>query len=38
MVSGEMNRVMVSNLVRKRIAYEIDVREDSYWVTMMGER
>jgi YVTN family beta-propeller protein len=38
MVSSEMNRVIVSNLVRKRIAYEIDVGEDPYWVTMMGER
>jgi YVTN family beta-propeller protein len=38
MVSWEMNRVMVCNLVRKKILYEIDVGEAPYWVTMMGER
>lgn len=38
MVSWEMNRVMVCNLVRKKILFEIDVGETPYWVTMMGER
>jgi YVTN family beta-propeller protein len=38
MVSSEMKRIVVSNLVRKKILYEIDVGEAPYWVTVMGER
>jgi len=30
--------VMVSRLVRKRVISEMDVGENPYWVTMMGER
>lgn len=38
MVSSEMKRIIVSNLVRKKILYEIDVGEAPYWVTVTGER
>jgi YVTN family beta-propeller protein len=38
MVSSEMNRIIVSNLVRKKILYEIDVGEAPYWVAVTGER
>jgi YVTN family beta-propeller protein len=38
MVSSELKRIIVSNLVRKKILYEIDVGEVPYWVTVMGER
>ncbi len=38
MVSSEMKRIIVSNLVRKKILYEIDVGEAPYWVTVIGER
>ncbi len=38
MVSSELRRVIVSNLVRKKILYEIDVGEAPYWVSVMGER
>jgi YVTN family beta-propeller protein len=38
MVNPEMKSVMVSRLVRKRIIAEMDVGENPYWVTMMGER
>jgi YVTN family beta-propeller protein len=38
MVSSELKRIIVSNLVRKKILYEIDVGEAPYWVTIMGER
>jgi hypothetical protein len=38
MVSSDMKRIIVSNLVRKKILYEIDVGETPYWVTVMGER
>jgi YVTN family beta-propeller protein len=38
MVSFELKRIIVSNLVRKKILYEIDVGEAPYWVTVMGER
>jgi len=38
LVSSEMKSLMVSNLVRKRIVFEMDVGEGPYWVTMMGER
>ncbi len=38
MVSAEMKSLMVSNLVRKRIVYEMDVGEGPYWVTVTGER
>jgi YVTN family beta-propeller protein len=37
MVSSELKRVIVSNLVRKKILYEIDVGEAPYWVSVMGE-
>jgi len=38
MVSSELKRIIVSNLVRKKILYEIDVGEAPYWVSVMGER
>ena len=38
MVSSELRRIIVSNLVRKKILYEIDVGEAPYWVSVMGER
>jgi YVTN family beta-propeller protein len=38
LVSSDMKSLMVSNLVRKRIVFEMDVGEGPYWVTMMGER
>ncbi len=38
MVSSEMKRIIVSNLVRKKILYEVDVGETPYWVSVMGER
>ncbi len=38
MVSPEKNRVMISNVVSKKIIGEMDVGEGPYWVTMMGER
>jgi YVTN family beta-propeller protein len=38
MVAPEMNSLMVSRLVRKRVFSEMDVGESPYWVTMMGER
>ena len=38
MVSPETKSVMVSRLVRKRVISEMDVGENPYWVTMMGER
>lgn len=37
MVSAELKRIIVSNLVRKKILYEIDVAEAPYWVSVMGE-
>jgi YVTN family beta-propeller protein len=38
MVCPEKKSVMVSSLVRKGVISEIDVGENPYWVTMMGER
>jgi YVTN family beta-propeller protein len=38
MVNPEMKSLMVSRLVRKRVFSEMDVGENPYWVTMMGER
>jgi YVTN family beta-propeller protein len=38
LVNPELRRLMVSNLVSKRIIYEIDVGEEPYWVALMGER
>ena len=38
LVNPELRRLTVSNLVSKRTVYEIDVGEEPYWVTVMGER
>ena len=38
MVCPEKKSVMVSSLVRKKVTSEMDVGENPYWVTMMGER
>jgi hypothetical protein len=38
LLSSDMKRVMVTNLVSKRIFKEIDVSEGSYWISMMGEK
>ena len=38
LVNEDKKSLMVNNLVRKRIAYEIDVGENPYWVVVMGER
>ncbi len=38
LASSDMKSVMASNLVRKRVVFEMDVGEGPYWVTMMGER
>jgi YVTN family beta-propeller protein len=38
LVNLDMKSLMVSNLVRKKIVYEMDVGEDPYWVVIMGER
>jgi len=38
LVNPGLKRLMASNLVSKRIIYEIDVGEDPYWVALMGER
>jgi YVTN family beta-propeller protein len=38
LVNSDLRRLMVSNLVSKRIIYEMDVGEDPYWVALMGER
>ena len=38
LVNPELRRLMASNLVSKRIIYEIDVGEEPYWVALMGER
>lgn len=38
MANPGMRSVMVSSLVRKKVISEMDVGEDPYWVTMMGER
>ena len=38
MVSPEKNRIIISNVVSKKVIGEMDVGEGPYWVTMMGER
>ncbi len=38
MVNFERKKVIISNLVSKKIIYEMDVGEGPYWITMMGER
>jgi YVTN family beta-propeller protein len=38
MVSPDRKSVLVANLTSRRIVGEIDVGDDPYWVTMMGER
>jgi DNA-binding beta-propeller fold protein YncE len=38
LVNPDLKRLMVSNLVSKRMVYEIDVGDEPYWVTVMGER
>jgi hypothetical protein len=38
LVNEDKKSLMVNNLVRKRIVFEMDVGEGPYWVTMMGER
>jgi YVTN family beta-propeller protein len=38
MVSPDRKSVLAANLTSRRIVGEIDVGEDPYWVSMMGER
>jgi YVTN family beta-propeller protein len=38
LVNTQRKKVVVSNLVSKKIVTEMDVGEDPYWVTMMGEQ
>jgi len=38
LVNEGKKSLMVSNLVRKKMVYEIDVGESPYWVVVMGER
>ncbi len=38
MVSPDRKAVLVANLTSRRLVGEIDVGDDPYWVTMMGER
>jgi YVTN family beta-propeller protein len=38
LVSPDRKAVLVANLTSRRIVGEIDVGDDPYWVTMMGER
>jgi len=38
LVNEDTKSLMVNSLVRKRIAYEIDVGEGPYWVVVIGER
>ena len=38
MVNFERKKVIISNLVSKKIISEMDVGEGPYWITMMGER
>jgi DNA-binding beta-propeller fold protein YncE len=38
MVNPDRKTVLVANLTSRRIAGEIDVGDDPYWVAMMGER
>ncbi len=38
LVNLDRKSLMVSNLVRKKIVYEMDVGDAPYWVVIMGER
>jgi len=38
MVSPERNSLLISDLVSKKAVSELDVGEEPYWVTLMGER
>ena len=38
LVNEGKKSLMVNNLVRKKMVYEIDVGESPYWVVVMGER
>lgn len=38
LVNAQNKRVLISNLVSKKIVSEMDVGEDPYWVTMVGEQ
>jgi YVTN family beta-propeller protein len=38
LVGSETKSLMVSNLVSKRMVYEMDVSEGPYWVSVMGEK
>jgi YVTN family beta-propeller protein len=38
LVNETKKSLMVNNLVRKKMVYEIDVGESPYWVVVMGER
>jgi YVTN family beta-propeller protein len=38
LVNADMNTLLVSSLVSKRMVFEIDVGEGPYWVSVMGER
>jgi hypothetical protein len=38
LVNADMNTLLVSSLVSKRMFFEIDVGEGPYWVSVMGER
>ena len=38
LLNAVSKKVMVSNLVSRRILGEIDVGEERSWITMMGER
>lgn len=38
MVNPDRKSVLVANLTSRRIVGEVDVGDDPYWVTMMGER
>ena len=38
LVNEDKKSLMVNNLVRKRIVFEMDVGESPYWVVVMGER
>ena len=38
LVNADMKSLLVSSLVSKRTVYEIDVGDEPYWVTVMGEK
>jgi hypothetical protein len=38
LVNSGKKTVMVVNLVSKKMIAELDVGEEPYWVTLMGER